>query len=123
MPSASGCNRPKGPTRFGPYRFWKRPRPLRSRIVVRAKRDANAPRMAMADNRADKKGCTETGERARSQCLSRTKIWSIVAVIAVSFSQTENRVEVLSERARPLASLWPQLSLLLRPAVHLFQLR
>ena len=33
IPSAMGCNRPKGPTRLGPYRTWMRPRILRSARV------------------------------------------------------------------------------------------
>ena len=34
MPSASGCKRPKGPTRLGPQRFCMRPMTLRSSSTV-----------------------------------------------------------------------------------------
>ena len=33
IPSAMGWNRPKGPTRLGPYRTWIRPKILRSARV------------------------------------------------------------------------------------------
>ncbi len=39
-PSASGCNRPHGPTRLGPNRFCMRPSTLRSTMVVKAKHSA-----------------------------------------------------------------------------------
>ena len=32
--SAIGCSRPKGPTRFGPWRTWIQPRNLRSHKVA-----------------------------------------------------------------------------------------
>src|SRR5687767_921879 len=46
IPSASGCSRPNGPTRFGPGRFWTRPRTLRSTSVRAAKRLANTTMIA-----------------------------------------------------------------------------
>ena len=33
MPSAIGCSRPNGPTRFGPMRIWIQPMNLRSHSV------------------------------------------------------------------------------------------
>ena len=66
MPSASGCSRPKGPTREGPQRFCMRPKHLalqQHRVGDRHQRDDEDDR-DLED--AEQQECLKLGEMAHS---------------------------------------------------------